>query len=750
MSDGPIWATRSRRRAGPTPGPPSARRAMLVGPADATAEHDADRVAEQVLARLHDDRGHEGDHGEGAPATRIRRAPAGEHRADSVVRRVTVTDIETDEPLPVIDTDDPQALFDHLPPAVRAACAALPRTLLDQLAGLPIEALRALWRLDERDQLAVLALPTGVLSAALALLATLHGRRALPAPGRELALAVAWKPDAAPELPDAFARDLFEHMMHGTDRWDDLFGADLSWLDDLGPIDLGPIGPGMAPGGLLALPGPEPSLGSPDRVPGPSDDQLPGDDLVAIVLPALRGRNERLAMVAAFVRATGLTDAAAITAVAGIIAATGSYDNALRYLAARAGTLRPPRPAVLAAPVAGGEDDDVPSLKPSIGPSLLETIVGRPLFFQLRTAHGTDANFDKIRLGYLAAALDRWQLAPDRITQFIDDHLDDITGDGLAGVVDVLNRRMVKFDRLDAVMGTHGRLLSDAAAPTLADLVLSTAQPSWNFAELCSMLAAPATAGVPVPLLVDLLRGPLAGLTGEGFLYALAQNASRGVAPGGIIAHVGNAGADVTINQRLSAPGVNKNCLAWVQRAIGLRGWAAVDVNNFLGVGAVKNACKADKQTENACWWLLQFAIHHRPPSALADNLLIESVAVNHVGGPRQVNLNGWIVNHLLNRHSFCNFDFTDPAVMARPKSTMFGAETRPQILARLKSMLATNDCRQASWAGAAQFQIGSYAVRLDVDPGGGYRFTQVYLDKALAAGIEIPKAVLDAMALLF
>ena len=86
-----------------------------------------------------------------------------------------------------------------------------------------------------------------------------------------------------------------------------------------------------------------------------------------------------------------------------------------------------------------------------------------------------------------------------------------------------------------------------------------------------------------------------------------------------------------------------------------------------------------------------------------------------------------------------------------RSASRRVHADTAASSDRRCRAPDALHRCG-ATWNGNTQFVVGSYKMR--IQPYGNapvhYRVNQLYLDKSLAAGIEIKKSILTAMVPLF
>ncbi len=109
----------------------------------------------------------------------------------------------------------------------------------------------------------------------------------------------------------------------------------------------------------------------------------------------------------------------------------------------------------------------------------------------------------------------------------------------------------------------------------------------------------------------------------------------------------------------------------------------------------------------------------------------------------RQVVITDWIVNHVRERHTFENFDFSDTNIDRAPNSTFFAAGiSDAQIVGDLRNII--NLCGGQPFNGNP-INIGQYQVRIARVPGLGavrYRFTQFYMGIAIGYA-QIPAAVL-------
>jgi hypothetical protein len=177
-----------------------------------------------------------------------------------------------------------------------------------------------------------------------------------------------------------------------------------------------------------------------------------------------------------------------------------------------------------------------------------------------------------------------------------------------------------------------------------------------------------------------------------------------------------------------------------VRKAFRIRNWSWNDLRGYLTNNAVRNALDAANLNQNSARWLYLFANEHRGPLAVADNVR-QAVVTPH----GTINVRGWIVNHVCNRHTFRHFDFTNIAA----QNTMFAAGQDENTVANNVAQIAGNptvDAHFGQWAAGGEFQVGSYQVRVAPDPAsfGNYRFTQFFL--RVAAGIPIAQAPLAAM----
>jgi hypothetical protein len=99
-----------------------------------------------------------------------------------------------------------------------------------------------------------------------------------------------------------------------------------------------------------------------------------------------------------------------------------------------------------------------------------------------------------------------------------------------------------------------------------------------------------------------------------------------------------------------------------MRKAFQLRNWRSTQLTGFMGAAEVKRRLR-DRELDNPARWLYLFARYHQaPPAVHPPNNVYQAVNVNHAAhGPRTINLDGSLVDHLLNRHTFHHFAFHDP-----------------------------------------------------------------------------------------
>jgi hypothetical protein len=111
--------------------------------------------------------------------------------------------------------------------------------------------------------------------------------------------------------------------------------------------------------------------------------------------------------------------------------------------------------------------------------------------------------------------------------------------------------------------------------------------------------------------------------------------------------------------------------------------------------------------------------------------------------GGRNVVISDWILDHVRERHTFENFDFSDANINRSPTSTFFAAGISDiQIIGDLRHIIDL--CGGQPFNGNP-INLGQYQVRIARIPGPGparYRFTQFYMGIAIGYA-QIPAAVL-------
>jgi hypothetical protein len=166
--------------------------------------------------------------------------------------------------------------------------------------------------------------------------------------------------------------------------------------------------------------------------------------------------------------------------------------------------------------------------------------------------------------------------------------------------------------------------------------------------------------------------------------------------------------------------------------------WASLQT--FLAVPQVR-ATLANPALGNAAMWLRAFALNHqgRPAVAMAD----QPINV----GPRVCNIDAWIMNHIRERHTFENFEFTDAVIDRAPHTTFFAAGTTDNnLIAIITRTLGHANVAAAAWNGE---EINADAVQLRIRNLGGHRLRQ-YFFGVPAGYIRISREILHAIQHLF
>ncbi|MEO1351454.1 MAG: hypothetical protein AAFW84_22040, partial [Cyanobacteria bacterium J06635_15] len=202
-----------------------------------------------------------------------------------------------------------------------------------------------------------------------------------------------------------------------------------------------------------------------------------------------------------------------------------------------------------------------------------------------------------------------------------------------------------------------------------------------------------------------------------------------------------------SLDQSLQARNVPPAIQNEAKIAFQLRNWRSNQVTQFLGYQHVVNDLQHNNYNRNPVRWLYWFAIYHQAPSALPNNNIYRQVNVNHTNGNRNVNINGWIINHVRNRHTFHNFDFGNAALLnhnQRQVSTMFIPPTpNNSIEQNIENILGNLAVQNGVWDGR-QIQVGSYEIRIEPDPNnvGEYRISSFFFGQV--AGVPIDTRVLN------
>jgi hypothetical protein len=302
----------------------------------------------------------------------------------------------------------------------------------------------------------------------------------------------------------------------------------------------------------------------------------------------------------------------------------------------------------------------------------------------------------------------------------------------------------------DATLTAHPALLSEdgiadcigliAARPgthTAARLVslLQSIQPLLQQHRLAFLRRAeqPGPGGVAPPvfapnLTVEALETRIGGLTG--------------MAPGGFGLTIQQANAEFVsldlsltalVNQGICSAG-SAQTLREMFQLVPTR-WPAIQA--FLANGQVRAGLNA-QGVQNTANWLRWFVTGHRGAPHSPD----PGVTQADPGG-RPVVITDWILNHVRERHTFENFDFSDNNINRAPASTFFAAGISDnQIIGQLRHIIGL--CGGRPFNGT-EIQIGQYQVRIaripNVNPA-QFRFTQFFMGIAIGYA-QIPQAVL-------
>ena len=163
--------------------------------------------------------------------------------------------------------------------------------------------------------------------------------------------------------------------------------------------------------------------------------------------------------------------------------------------------------------------------------------------------------------------------------------------------------------------------------------------------------------------------------------------------------------------------------------------WAAMQA--FLANQQVRAGLNA-QGVHNTANWLRWFVTGHRGAPHSQD----PGVTKADPNG-RTVVITDWILDHVRERHTFENFDFSDTNINRAPASTFFAAGISDnQIIGQLSHIIDL--CGGKPFNGT-DIQLGQYQVRIARIPNlnpARYRFTQFFMGIAIGYA-QIPQAVL-------
>jgi hypothetical protein len=198
-----------------------------------------------------------------------------------------------------------------------------------------------------------------------------------------------------------------------------------------------------------------------------------------------------------------------------------------------------------------------------------------------------------------------------------------------------------------------------------------------------------------------------------------------------------------SIQQRLHNGQMTANSASWARQAFRLLvGATRAQMQAFLGDGRVTPLLAA-AQNANPAYHLLQFARYHTgaPPGGFAT----VPVVVPHHTGPRTVDVDAWIIDHVRERHTFENFSFTPAIIDRAPQSTMFNPPVGDGVLlAQIQQILGNGAVTGGGWGGA--IDVGAVQLRLGHVVGRGPNWVLTQYFYSAGAGQPVPRDVLRAI----
>ncbi len=300
-------------------------------------------------------------------------------------------------------------------------------------------------------------------------------------------------------------------------------------------------------------------------------------------------------------------------------------------------------------------------------------------------------------------------------------------------VVKVMVRRKALAADINTFCNDHAGLVPQAKTPELVDELFKRGGNAGTIGALLTQLAGLSVAELETLICDHFAGAPMAKLEQQVNTLIASQTPQEILTATSIPA----SGTTQALGQKLSTlqPAVAK----YIRAALNMRGWAPADMLTFLNVQAVKGTLGKPKN-QNAAYWVWLFAIHHEGSKAAVGP---DPIATVNVPGRGTVRIGDWIRRHVLDRHTYHNFDFWTADVINRATSSML--QPNFDIVGKLKDLLANNTVKGAVWDGR-KIQVGTWEIRIGPDPdnAGGFRIGAFFPETL--AEMPIPSAVMHAI----